>query len=772
MRRRNRLRLRTSLSLLLALMLLPAASAEDAHLQSWSAGREVRVATPPSLRPLPAALADSTPLPTLAHGYANLVSQHSRLRFQDLAYSSTSAAVAAVCLHEADLVLVMGSPSHRPPACPGLMASGAFHGGKTMLAVRSGEHPPRDVTGMKGQVLAVIDGGPYADWLATHHPQIRLLHLPDRHAALGAVESGTADAAIGLQATLHSIIRQRFAGSLELRPFDSEFSTDLYLLVRREDQQLLLRIDQALRAITLEEHAGLLQLWTQQMLPASIESALGQVRPALLLWLLAAALIGLPLLWRALRRRIVRTEQRQGRAAGMISHEVRNSAQTVLASIDLLSQSHLPKGQRELLAAALAAGHSLRSLLDRSLAFSRLASGSFRPHPAPCDVGRLCTRALDAIRTEALRSGLSLQLDCVPDPAPMVALDADGLRQIIDNLLGNALKFTDVGGIEVHLKLSPALSPSELLLDVIDSGIGIAPGQLGMLFRPFQQSEDGQKRGGSGLGLTIAHELAAAMGGNLSAHSVHGRGSRFTLRLPVRAIRGDQIPAEPLQQTPLTGIDLLLVEDHALSRQVVAERLRRLGADVLAVADADSALAEHALRPRSTVVLDIGLRGSDGYALAQQLRAQAQPPLRVIALSAHTGRRHAARCRRAGIDAILVKPLQVSSLLQALGLPPSVRGTAPDVTPGAKPDYAADIAHELARIEQVVQDTDAATLRHHAHRLQGTLQMCRATDQAGTATDLWELGHEAAPDWGEARRLLQGLQQWYGSRKAEAAPSA
>jgi HPt (histidine-containing phosphotransfer) domain-containing protein len=136
------------------------------------------------------------------------------------------------------------------------------------------------------------------------------------------------------------------------------------------------------------------------------------------------------------------------------------------------------------------------------------------------------------------------------------------------------------------------------------------------------------------------------------------------------------------------------------------------------------------------------------------------------------GRRHAARCRRAGFDAILVKPLQVASLLQALGLPPPAHRTAPDDAPGVEPYYAADIAYELAKIEQAVHDVDAATLRHHAHRLQGTLQMCRAMDQAGMAAALWEMGHEAAPDWVQARRLLQGLQQWHGSRRAEAAPSA
>lgn len=262
------------------------------------------------------------------------------------------------------------------------------------------------------------------------------------------------------------------------------------------------------------------------------------------------------------------------------------------------------------------------------------------------------------------------------------------------------------------------------------------------------------------------------MGGNLAAYSVHGRGSRFTLRLPVRAVPRDPPTIERPQQAPLTGTELLLVEDHALSRRVVAEQLRRLGADVCAVADAETALAEQALRPRCTVVLDIGLHGRDGYGLAQQLRARAKAPLRVIALSARMGRRHVARCRRAGFDAVLVKPLQVADLLQALGLPPSAHAAAPCSARGADPDFAADIAHELAGIEQSLQDADAATLRHHAHRLQGTLQMFRAIDQAGTAAALWELGQQATPDWVEAWRLLQGLQQWHGSRKAEAVPSS
>ncbi|KAG0774800.1 hypothetical protein G6F21_014075 [Rhizopus arrhizus] len=123
----------------------------------------------------------------------------------------------------------------------------------------------------------------------------------------------------------------------------------------------------------------------------------------------------------------------------MVSHEMRNSAQAMLMSIDLLGRSPLASGQRELLAAATAAGRSLRSLVIRSLDFSRLAGGGVKPHVGACDVASLCQQSLDAIRPQARLKGLQLRFDCSPDPAPTIALDAEALRQIVDNLLGNAV---------------------------------------------------------------------------------------------------------------------------------------------------------------------------------------------------------------------------------------------------------------------------------------------------------------------------------------------
>ena len=138
MRTTSRMRLHMP-ALLLALLLLPVASAEDAPIRPWESGREVRVATAPALRQMPATLADSAPMPSLAHGYASLVERHARLRFLEQAYPSGSASVVAVCQHKADLVLVMGQSRQQPRPCPGLLESVAFPGGRTMLAGRAGQ---------------------------------------------------------------------------------------------------------------------------------------------------------------------------------------------------------------------------------------------------------------------------------------------------------------------------------------------------------------------------------------------------------------------------------------------------------------------------------------------------------------------------------------------------------------------------------------------------------------------------------------------------------
>lgn len=763
--------------MLLALFtLLPCTSAGDIQHGKWTAGRVVRVAAAPTLHPVPEDAADPEVLQTLAHGYAALVARHSGLTFVEVPFPSTLAAMAAVCEGRADLVLAMGADDGARLPCPSLAPSRSFPGGASVLAGRIGERLPRRVADLGTLRIAAVEGGPYPVWLAQHHPALPVLPHPSMRAALAAVDAGIADAAIGLESTAGAIARRHFSHSLRLQTVDADLSTQLHLLARREDQALLDRIEAALDDITIEEHAQLLQRWARQTLPAALGQKVREGLDGTVLWLLPAAalLLALPLLAARRLRQQQGLDQKQAQMTGMISHEVRNSAQAVMASIDLLGQAPLPAGQRELVAAAATASQTLRGLLNRTLDFSRLASGTFRPKRVSCNVPAICTQALQAITPLAQKKALSLQL-CAPQaPFPMLATDPDCLRQLLDNLLGNAVKFTDVGGVELRLQLDAPTKSASLLIEVIDSGIGIAPAQMGALFEPFRQADAGRQRGGSGLGLSICRTLAEAMGGTLDVHSVHGRGSRFILRLPVQQVQEDAPATAAASALPrLAGTRILLVEDHALTRQVIAAQLRRWGATAQEAANAEEALAAQMQAPCPLVMLDIGLPGMDGYALARQLRlheAEGAPRARLIALSAFTGDDHTLRCQVAGIDAVLLKPLQADALLQALdqAVPDRAFESAARELVAA---YEEDIDRELQCLHEAIVHCDAAQLRHHAHRLQGVLQMLNAGGMDARAGELWELGDRVPPGWDDARRLLAELQTWRGPRGAGTAPS-
>lgn len=609
--------------------------------------RSVRVATGPMLRPFPEQ-AQPDAAPTIAHRYAKLVARHSGLSFVEQPHESTLAAVAAVCARQADLVLVQGSVADLPLPCASLIQSRPFRGGNTVLAGPLGTPLPHDASGLNGLKLATVDGGPYPDWLAARHPQAQILAAPNMHAALALVDAGTADAAIGLEASLRPVFRRDFHDSLRVQPLRGHFPHELHLLARHSDQQLIDRIEDALARITVEEHAALLQDWARQTLADRWHHA--AFRPPR--WVLPVISMALLALFVSLagdrrRRGHLQAQQRErNHASGMENHEVRNAAQATVTAVDLLEKRALPAGAHELASIASNAGQALRRLLNRALDFCRLTDGGFRPRPRPCAPAALCAQAVQAATPRAQQRGLRLQLHA-DEALPPVLVDPGCLRQILDNLLCNALKFTTVGGVDLRVEVDAASHPARLQIEVVDSGIGIAPGRMAELFAPCRKAGGSHERGSSsGPGLAICRQLAQAMGGTLNAHSVHGRGSRLILRVPVRVLDGGALEPEA-QNVRLPPTDL---------------------------------------------------------------------PVQLLA------------------------------------------------------DSDQDIRAEMALLQQVVDARDAPALRHHAHRLQGVLQMRGVAAMQDVAGELWGVGSAAAPDWPEAQRLLRVLRVWRGDLPA--APEA
>lgn len=722
------------------------------------APRTVRIALDPAQYRALAPAAQPASAGELTRGYAALVSARTGMRFQPWAAPSSTAALQAVCAQQADLMLLLGPLDHAP--CR-LAASRPFYRGQTLLALRRAT-APLPLGRAAAHRVAVVGGSRYPAWLAAHYPQLQVIAVSDMPGALWAVENGIADAALGLDLVMRPLVRRRYADSLLLHNAPADMPGSLQLVARAADQALLDDIEAATGAITPQQHAQLLQHVTRSV-HLDIPSA------AVLLqhfhWELMAAGVAMSLLlasglWLALTRYTAqRSERRQARFIGVMSHEVRNAAQAMVASVDLLDRSGLDHAQRQLVDAARAAGTGLRNLLGHALDYSRMAGGQFRPRPGWQDINALIHDCVAAIRPATDAKGVRLHLQLAPDPLPVLWTDAGALQQILSNLLGNAGKFTAAGSIEVCIWLHHQGDACQLRMTVSDTGIGIPAALHGRVFQPFAQAPATQPRdhGGSGLGLWICHGLVQALHGRVQLCSTPGKGSCFDITLPVAV----QLPAMPAPR-PLSGRSLLLVEDHAANRALVARQLEALGASVQTCSDGAGALRLQADHRSGMVLIDCGLADMSGYQLARALRElerrHALPAALLVALSAAGSQAHVQRCRDSGMDAVLFKPLDLAQLLAVAGISASAATPPPPPRADTLPLLHA-LQSELRAMQRAHAGRDDRQLRYHAHRASGLLRMLDQEDLAGCAADLHEMGLGGEGNHEEARRLLDGLQR-------------
>ncbi len=701
---------------------------------------------------------------SLISGYARLVSEQTGMAFQERRYSSTTAALQAVCDGQADLMLLLGPLEGVP--CDSLAASPAYYRGQTLVASRHQPDGPGRFGGPGQHRVAVVQGSRYSGWLAMHYPQLQVIGMPDLHGALSAVETGVADVAVGLDVVVRPMVRRDYADSLLLHVAPPDLPGSLHLVARNGDRDMLGRIEAAMNAISPQQHAQLLQQWAKityfgapslTVLAHHFRWELGAVSLALLVLLTGG-------LWlRRQQRSAQRNARRQARFIGVMSHEVRNAAQALVTSVDLLSQSGLDQGQRKLVNAARTAGVGLRQLLGHALDYSRLAAGQFRPNPGWHDLQQMARDCVAMVQPAAEAKGLVLSLQCTPDPLPRLWVDGDALRQVLSNLLGNALKFTGQGRIQVSMALLREPGATQLRLDVSDTGIGIPAHRQANVFRPFSQAHDAYSRelGGAGLGLSICRDIAQALGGRIRVCSEPGQGSCFEVVLPV--LRDSEAAVPPA--LPLSGRSVLLVEDHPLNLAFTTRQLVALGATVRTSSDGLGALRAQAAEPSAIVLLDCSLADMSGYHLAVSLRRMEQQrqrmPATLVALSAAHSPGHIERCQQSGMDAILCKPLDTAELLKALGLPAAAGAAAPALPSQdpARPQFHRSLLEEHQALQRAARARDAGQLQYHAHRLAGVLQLLGLPAAAEVAGDLYALDVEIALERREIDRLLRHLEQ-------------
>lgn len=357
----------------------------------------------------------------------------------------------------------------------------------------------------------------------------------------------------------------------------------------------------------------------------------------------------------------------KGHFLASLNHELRTPLSGVLGMADLLSETRLDIDQREYLEAIRDCASQLLEALNTLLDFSALSAGNSRPQDAEFALPQLLSSVAAEAERRAAPKGLEVMHDFSAALPETVIGDERYLRQILQHLLRNAIKFTNHGQIKLSARLERTEGATRLVLSVADTGIGIPTEKLRVIFQSFRQLDAGLARSysGLGLGLALSDKLARLMGGEINVTSEMGVGSVFTVRVPLG------IPAtvifHPFEEQGPHKPRILVVEDNRIAQQVVGHVLHRAGCEVTFASSGEEGIERAAAEPVDLIFMDLQMPGMDGFAAAraiQQLPARRHTP--IVALTANYSDEHRAMCAQIGMQGFLSKPIQRDEVLKTL----------------------------------------------------------------------------------------------------------
>jgi signal transduction histidine kinase/CheY-like chemotaxis protein/HPt (histidine-containing phosphotransfer) domain-containing protein len=384
------------------------------------------------------------------------------------------------------------------------------------------------------------------------------------------------------------------------------------------------------------------------------------------------------------RQAAEQANEAKSRFLAIVSHELRTPLNGVIGVLQLLDNGKLDEAQRHQLRTAAASGDTLLALIDAILEYARLEAGTEALEWRDFRLDHVIAATVDLMRPQAQAKDLALTLEIRGDAAAPVRGDPVRLNRVLLNLIGNAIKFTAYGKVDVDVEAATLADKVELRVAISDTGIGIAPGVRERIFEDFVQADDSIARrfGGSGLGLAISRRLVRLMGGELTVESAEGAGSTFRIALPLARAAGVAAPSKvAAQDAPLA---VLLVDDDPVNRDVGAALLRRLGHETATAESGAAAVQLAGNTAFDAILMDLHMPDMDGLSAAEQIRKLpiARIP-RIIVLTADVSQRSRERIAHAGIRTIVSKPLLLEAMRAALADETEDAAVAPGVAPAA-----------------------------------------------------------------------------------------
>ncbi|HEV8646619.1 MAG TPA: transporter substrate-binding domain-containing protein [Burkholderiales bacterium] len=597
--------------------------------------------------------------------------------------------------------------------------------------------------------VAVVQGHSSQSLMVRAYPNQLVPAYPDILEGLIAVSTGKVDGLVDDIFPIVFNIRQRQISNLKIAtPVERALQPQGFSVgVRNDWPELVGILDKVLDAISDEEQRAISQKWLSVRYESKVDYRAIWTSLAVFSVILVAGVLYIRLL--SAQRRALMAARAELEAASRakdqflanMSHELRTPLHAILGYAELVRERPLADpGRQEALATIARSGRHLLDLINDLLDLSRIRSGRLDLHLSPVPLPALIEEIAAMVRVDAERKGLEFILEASGDLPAQVNADGKRLRQILLNLLGNAIKFTTTGRVTLTVQTFPLGSELvELRVWVHDTGIGIAPEDTARIFAPFEQAEPGRKReSGVGLGLAISQELAHLMGGDIEVESRPNGGSTFRFAMALPLVKEPQaiLPAHRrIVGYQGTSQCIVVADDQEENRELLQQILEPLGFEVVAAAGGQAAVAAARRRFPALIVMDLRMPEMSGFQAAHSIRQSPElAKVPIVAASASTADLERAEADSLTFAACLRKPFESMELLDIIGHlldltwryeETETHGSAPMqeqtdaqlVAPsGATLDELLELARlgKLVRVEQIALELERGEARYRA----------------------------------------------------------